>query len=547
MLELPGKAYSNDSVGIVRGGNFQRGNNPALTDFLAIAQSTAQQRQQERWAIAGLLGLSVVSLVGCVVGTARIPLNIRTGLMTVASGAAICAYVAKVATQGKDALYAANDKLRDSAIGDQYQYGYAAPMKTMAQINAEIATYETIKRTVPEAYQPFALKRANLHEVEAPALIDMSFLNGAIDVPATHVPSTTFLQGNPVIADLTAREDAIDYSWVDDPKFVRASKAIFAPKGSGKSFLVSYLAAKYVQQNPNGILWIVDPHFNEHSDTYSNDPDDQETVWLNGIPKKELYAGGGKLKRVCLVKKLDDSLRMFKELRKILKHRIDNALKKEAPVHLICDEFENRIRDWSKEETEEVLKIIAAVEDEGRKFGVTVTVIAHSIKKMNTGIDSSVIFQMNLLALGGALADTTIAWPSDMNAKDMAIARNEHQKTLNPKRDGYAAVLRRLNNAPELVTIPVIDPYQFDFSLGGTGESVETGEPEQPAKLTSPSGATSNWMDTLERKLSESGAGKTVDKAKAIAIFEREFSLILNKDQQSELLKALADRGWDLK
>jgi hypothetical protein len=306
--------------------------------------------------------------------------------------------------------------------------------------------------------------------------------------------------------------------------------------------MISYLAAKYVQQNPEGILWIVDPHFNEHSDSYSTDPDDMETVWLNGIPKKELYAGGGKLKRISLVKKPDDAYRMFKELKKILQHRIDKALKKEAPVHLICDEFENRLRAWTKEQTEEVLEIIAACEDEGRKFGVTVCVIAHSIKKENTSIDSSVIFQMNLLALGGALADTTIKWPSDMDAKNMAIARNELAATLNPKRDGYAAVLRRLNNAPELVVIPVIDPYQFSFDMGGSVVSeVEIPESEHEAKPTAPGGE--HFMDRLEFELRQI---KNPTAAQAIALYEKLFAQILNQPGQDYLLKALRDRGWQI-
>lgn len=183
MLELRGK---DQGSGLARGGSFYNtpGYNPAVADFLAVAESSTRQRQQEGWAIAVLLGLSVVSTVGCVVGAARIPLNIRTGLMTFASGTAISAYVGKRMIEAKEKLYSANDKLQESAIGDLYQYSYAGPMKTIAEIQGAIKTHDYIKRTIPEQYQSFALKRAALQDVDLEPAIDMSFLNSAIDVPS---------------------------------------------------------------------------------------------------------------------------------------------------------------------------------------------------------------------------------------------------------------------------------------------------------------------------------------------------------------------------
>ncbi len=87
------------------------------------------------------------------------------------------------------------------------------------------------------------------------------------------------------------------------------------------------------------------------------------------------------------------------DVRRELNRRITNSLEypEVTRVKVILDEEENLKRNLSEEQFEAVQDVISLIQDEGRKYGVEITIAMHSLKKENTGIDSANLQQMDWL------------------------------------------------------------------------------------------------------------------------------------------------------
>ena len=238
----------------------------------------------------------------------------------------------------------------------------------------------------------------------------------------------------------------VEYAWFDD-KFIDASKGVFGAKGSGKSTVLSYEAIRFKQLHPEGELRIGDLHF-----------DEEESSWLPGMPPSEQL-------EKYIANKPDKILAHFRRAYALLKDRVDRGDRKGHPFKLICDEFIATCARWSEKEREEVLQAIQLSQYEGRKYGVNITLGLHSLKKEQSGIDSSVLANMDLLFLGNALADPNLKLPSDFDAKLLVNRQQALQMTLK-KQQGFACVVRKLGDAPQIQVIPFIDlsKYQYQAS-----------------------------------------------------------------------------------
>lgn len=245
----------------------------------------------------------------------------------------------------------------------------------------------------------------------------------------------------------------IDYTWMD-AKFINASKAVFGPKGSGKSVYLAYEAIAFLTHFPDGELRIGDRHF-----------DEDESIWLPGIPADVLL-------RNFVAKKPQQILDMFRRAGQLLNHRVDNGIKANhpqcKPFKLICDEFEAFILQLTDEEKKEVMGIIAQSQDEGRKYLINITLGMHSIKKERVGVDSSVLFQMDVLCLGSALADPNTKFPADFDNKMLLNQQMELQRILKPQQ-GYACVVRKLGEMAKVQVIPFLDLNKFSFEYEDPG------------------------------------------------------------------------------
>ena len=241
----------------------------------------------------------------------------------------------------------------------------------------------------------------------------------------------------------------IDYNWLD-ADFINSSKLVFAPKGSGKSVYLAYESVKWMQNNPppENKLFICDPHF-----------DEDQSEWYPGMEPAQ--------KKELVKKKAEDIKKVFYFVGKLLRTRIDKGVRDTHSecykVKIILDEGESFFRKLTDDELKGITDIIAEIEDEGRKYGITTTVVFHSLKKQNTNVDSGVFMQMNLLALGRALADPATKWPADFNVKQLLSQQTALQATLKEKQ-GRTCVVRKLDSEPQVKVIPHIDLNLFTVS-----------------------------------------------------------------------------------
>lgn len=276
---------------------------------------------------------------------------------------------------------------------------------------------------------------------------------------------------------------AIDYTWIDAP-FVNSSKAVFGPKGSGKSVYLAYEAIAFLTHFPNGELRIGDKHF-----------DEDESVWLPGVPADILL-------NQYVAKKPEQILKMFRRAKQLLDHRIENGIKSKhpecVPFKLICDEFEGFVMGLTDTEKAEVMNIIAQTQDEGRKYLINITLGMHSLKKERIGVDSSVLFQMDVLCLGSALADPNTKFPADFEAKRLLQEQMELQRTLK-KSQGFACVVRKLGEMAKVEVIPFLDLSKFSFDVESP-ESSEVTQHDNP----NPYQIIRTWISQLGRNPTDS-------------------------------------------
>ena len=172
--------------------------------------------------------------------------------------------------------------------------------------------------------------------------------------------------------------------WVE--KLLFQSCFIAGKKGSGKSHLMRYLAAKtLVECNADkDLIYIVDPHY------------DSDTPWFLGLNEAKLVENGRISK---------NGISTILSLSKTLENRIENGLKLSKTNSRIVV-FIDEIDSYSKKElTDVITPFIKQIEYEGRKYGFSIIIGSHTIKKCNLQLDSSVLASMNSIFFGNILLD----------------------------------------------------------------------------------------------------------------------------------------------
>jgi energy-coupling factor transporter ATP-binding protein EcfA2 len=196
--------------------------------------------------------------------------------------------------------------------------------------------------------------------------------------------------------------DQISLEWLK--KAISESCFVAGKKGSGKSHLMRWLLGGFIAQSSNqDIFFIVDKHY---------DPD---SPWVMGIDENELIETGR-------IVDGDNAIKKIEELHHLLLNRIKNKLtfkKLGITTRIIIDEIDS----YSQDEMEIISSFARDVEYQGRKFGFSIMLGAHSIKKGQMGVDSSVISSMlNILFPSVVLDRNSIlsgAFPSLPKIKSM--------------------------------------------------------------------------------------------------------------------------------
>jgi energy-coupling factor transporter ATP-binding protein EcfA2 len=196
--------------------------------------------------------------------------------------------------------------------------------------------------------------------------------------------------------------DQISLAWLK--KAITESCFIAGKKGSGKSHLMRWLLGGFIAQSSDqDIFFIIDKHY---------DPD---SPWVVGINESKLLEIGR-------IVDGDNAIPKIQELHHLLLNRIKNKLtfkKLGIETRIIIDEIDS----YSQDEMEVISNFAKDVEYQGRKYGFSIILGAHSIKKGEMGIDSSVIGSMlNILFPSVVLDRNSIlsgAFPSLPKLKSM--------------------------------------------------------------------------------------------------------------------------------
>jgi hypothetical protein len=149
---------------------------------------------------------------------------------------------------------------------------------------------------------------------------------------------------------------------------------------------MKYLAGlTLLKSNPDrDLIYIIDPHY------------DSDTPWFIGLNEAKLVENGRISK---------NGIATILSLNKTLENRIENGLKLTKTNSRIVV-FIDEIDSYSKKElTDIIMPFIKQIEYEGRKYGFSIIIGSHTIKKCNLQLDSSVLASMNCVFFGNLLLD----------------------------------------------------------------------------------------------------------------------------------------------
>jgi hypothetical protein len=311
----------------------------------------------------------------------------------------------------------------------------------------------------------------------------------------------------PIAERFQPRYDDCKIDWVDNGAIAYGSKAVFGTKGSGKSVLMAYFAHLMVQHRSDTHLVIVDPHLGL----------EDGANWFNG--SEELVG------RYCIKFGKDPvSVKRFEglidEFQAEMDGRIDRISLSKTPWHLMIDEFE-RVADYLSKSYPAVhgklMSLVDAIQDEGRKPKFDCTLGMHSIKKLNTGLDSDTLAQMLWVACGSAIDNAAaVNVQSILNLPKVRETRQELERKYAGNYCYGTAVIKHPKGCAA-VGIPWIDLNKLGY------ESEQSEEDKAQALLTERrTDFERAWLEgfTTHRKLSEAlGLNRTAHKAPSIAVY----------------------------
>ena len=262
------------------------------------------------------------------------------------------------------------------------------------------------------------------------------------------VPKMPALAASLLEAAVAERDD----NWLTQ-KLIRASKFILGGKGTGKSVWIRYEARRFKAENPTGIVRIVDLHA----------LDDEDEQWLPGLDPASYLATN-----------VAEGMGFVRELLQVGRDRIASKSTDHPEYKLIIDEFQAFRNRASDEEKAQIDEAIQFSQDELRKYKVNVTLTSKSRKKGMTGQDSSVIDQMDFMALGNSIADPNNVLPYDINAKELTAKRQAVAALPGCK---YAAVYRPMDGEPEIKVVPADLPERSNaITFGVLGDELSEDE-----------------------------------------------------------------------
>lgn len=423
----------------VAGGSFQQ-RQPVLQNVVDLCQQPVMVNRAAMAAIGALGSLMLLTPI-CY---SKLPKSLKGGMLAGATVNFVALGVLAVAAIEGEQIWATTRKAQKE-IDVKQSLDNAVQLRILEKEAEKLQQAVEWLKTLPEQERLFFAQKYNLlgmiQPVQMQAVVEQPQLSQ--QTIETHtIPLNPQMSIEQLVSAYAEEESAIDDSWLDQ-SFIDESKAVFGAKGSGKSTYLRAEAAYFKTGHPDGILWIGDIHFDE---------DDTECSWLNGVSMQD------QLKNF-VADNPEKVYQFFKLFGKEMKRRVDNKLKNEPPMKLICDEFTGFMDSLTEEQRYIVLKTIEHSEFQCRKFnkGGGITIGLHNLKKgdgkTGSGLDSSVLANLHILGMGAALCDPNIKLPADFDIKKLEPQRQELQESVKPG-EGRACILRRLGDSPIAVILP---------------------------------------------------------------------------------------------
>ena len=218
-------------------------------------------------------------------------------------------------------------------------------------------------------------------------------------------------------------DGGIDTSWLT-PEFANESKVLVSERGGGKTNVLKWL----VSAIPEEQLILIDPHL--LANQFNNDG---KAVWLNCSADEEQK----------LIPHTSNEIRsVLNRVKAEGKARIQGRGKVSGPIHIVLDEGDSdeiKGRDGCLGELVEFLEQAAS---EFRKVNINVTLVLHTLKKNQTGLDASILSQFSWLIMGGFGASSDVVWPGDFDPKYWSAQREQANSLLDQSK-ARACILRR--------------------------------------------------------------------------------------------------------
>jgi hypothetical protein len=228
---------------------------------------------------------------------------------------------------------------------------------------------------------------------------------------------------------------------------------ILGDTGDGKTQLLNYLAASFLQAHPQGKLQIGDLDYgSSHGDAPPN-------TWM-GLP----------VDRVVMIEPADilaaiiDAGEEVQRRSRATKKAIaagEPAPKFEAQL-LLIDEWVSFLSDCTKEQREPLAKALNDIVIRGKKQRVYAFLACHDASVKSLGIDQAKLSRWNVLALW--------KWTNQAKATDVTNLPQgfaDAQQTLKgmPRQVGETfSAIAYVDNAWSVVGVPFIDPSMIDLS-----------------------------------------------------------------------------------
>lgn len=177
-------------------------------------------------------------------------------------------------------------------------------------------------------------------------------------------------------------------------KAASRSKIICGSRGSGKTALSTYFAGQLAKHTR---LLISDRHYPASA-----------AEWLPGVPRNDF-------EERYLIRSADDTLTALLNLKAELATRIETGNTDGEQIHLLIDEWGGCWDVWDDGEQISAIKALERINEEGRKFGVNVTLTCHSLTREKTGLDQALTGAADLYLTGDALSNASWSFPSSLS------------------------------------------------------------------------------------------------------------------------------------